>query len=94
MKSCGTPTPRSDTRTDTTPFRSGRVDLASGFYYTRFDNLTVTRVPGYVPYYSELLDDLEMNNLADSKPQLLEEMMDRLREAFKKNPELIGRRLE
>jgi hypothetical protein len=53
------------TWTDTVPFRSGRVDLASGFHYTRFDNLTVTRVPGHPPYYSELLDNLEMNDLAD-----------------------------
>lgn len=52
------------TWTDPTPYLSGRVDLASGFSYTRFDNLSITRVPGYVPYYSALLDDLETRNLA------------------------------
>ncbi len=51
--------------TDTSPFRSGRVDLASGFRYTQFDNLTIERVPGYAPYYTELLDNLELNDLAD-----------------------------
>jgi len=51
--------------TDHAPYLSGRVDLASGFHYTRFDNLTVERVPGYLPYYSKLLDNLEMNDLAD-----------------------------
>lgn len=51
--------------TDAAPFRSGRVDLASGFWYTQFDNLTIERVPGYAPYYTELLDNLEMNDLAD-----------------------------
>ncbi|MGC4092672.1 MAG: hypothetical protein QM756_33290 [Polyangiaceae bacterium] len=43
---------------------SGRVDLASGYYYTRFDNLKVERVAGRPAYYSELLDNLEMSDLA------------------------------
>jgi uncharacterized repeat protein (TIGR02543 family) len=47
------------------PYRSGRVDLASGFYNTQFDNLSVERVPDHVPYYGEYLDNLEMNDLAD-----------------------------
>ncbi|MFV2096056.1 carbohydrate-binding protein [Micromonospora sp. LOL_014] len=51
--------------TDDVPYLSGRVDLASGFHHTRFDNLTIERVPGYLPYYRELLDNLEMNDLAD-----------------------------
>ncbi|MEV6345474.1 sugar-binding protein [Actinoplanes sp. NPDC051851] len=49
---------------DPKPFLSGRVDLASGFHYTSFDNLRVERVSGYPPYYSELLDNLEMTDLA------------------------------
>lgn len=52
------------TWTDPAPFRSGRIDLASGFWYTQFDNLTIERVPGYAPYYTQLLDNLEMNDLA------------------------------
>ncbi|MEU4243771.1 sugar-binding protein [Actinoplanes sp. NPDC026619] len=48
---------------DSAPFLSGRVDLASGFHYTRFDNLRIERVPGHRPYYSALLDNLEMNHL-------------------------------
>ncbi|HEX3027966.1 MAG TPA: sugar-binding protein, partial [Clostridia bacterium] len=50
--------------TDSKPRLSGRVDLASGYYYTRFDNLKVETVDGYVPYYSELIDNMEMNDLA------------------------------
>ena len=50
--------------TDADPRLSGRVDLASGYYYTRFDNLKVETVDGYAPYYSELLDDLETKDLA------------------------------
>jgi hypothetical protein len=49
---------------DPNPRLSGRVDLASGYYATRFDNLRVERLEGYPAYYSELLDDLEMHDLA------------------------------
>jgi hypothetical protein len=52
------------TYTDAKSRLSGRVDLASGYYYTRFDNLKVETVTGKSPYYVELLDDLEMNDLA------------------------------
>ncbi|WP_199789614.1 hypothetical protein [Sorangium cellulosum] len=52
------------TYTDPKPRLSGRIDLASGYYFTRFDNLKVETVDGYAPYYSELLDDLEMSDLA------------------------------
>jgi hypothetical protein len=52
------------TYTDPKSRMSGRVDLASGYYYTRFDNLTIETVDGYAPYYSELLDDLETYDLA------------------------------
>ena len=43
---------------------AGRVDLASGYYFTRFDNLKVRKVEGHPPYYSELLDNLETATVA------------------------------
>ncbi len=49
---------------DPNPRLSGRVDLASGYYYTRFDNLRVETIADQAPYYTELLDDLEMHDLA------------------------------
>jgi hypothetical protein len=52
------------TFTDSKPRLSGRVDLASGYYYTRFDNLKVETIDGSPSYYSELLDDLEMEDLS------------------------------
>ncbi len=52
------------TYTDASPRLSGRVDLASGYYYTRFDNLKVETIDGSAPYYSELLDDQETTDLA------------------------------
>ncbi|MGE5789140.1 MAG: hypothetical protein ACM3ZE_31410, partial [Myxococcales bacterium] len=45
------------TYTDSSPRLSGRVDLASGYYFTRFDNLKVETVVGSPPYYSEVLDN-------------------------------------
>lgn len=52
------------TFTDPKPRLSGRVDLASGYYATRFDNLKVEKVAGAAPYYVELLDNLELSDLA------------------------------
>ncbi len=51
------------TYTDPNPRLSGRVDLGSGYYYTRFDNLRIETVDGFAPYYAELLDNLEMYDL-------------------------------
>ncbi|HWR86362.1 MAG TPA: InlB B-repeat-containing protein, partial [Rhodoglobus sp.] len=50
--------------TDDNPFLSGWVDLASGFHYTQFDDLSVERVAGYLPYYGEYLDGMEQTDLA------------------------------
>lgn len=49
---------------DSNPRLSGRIDLASGYYATRFDNLEVETVGGFAPYYSEFLDNLETTDLA------------------------------
>ncbi len=59
------------TYTDPNPKLSGRVDLASGYYFTRFDNLVVEKLDGYEPYYTELLDNLEMTDLAPVPQQKL-----------------------
>jgi len=50
---------------DPNPKLSGRVDLGSGYYHVRFDDLWVEMVDGYSPYYSEHLDNLEMHDLSD-----------------------------
>ena len=56
------------TFTDPSPRSSGRVDLGSGYYRTRFDDLKVVKIDGHPAYYRELLDDLAMSDLA-SPPQ-------------------------
>ncbi|MEK3885327.1 RICIN domain-containing protein [Paenibacillus sp. PL2-23] len=60
------------TYTDANAKLAGRVDLASGYYHVRFDNLLVETIPGYAPYYTELLDNLEMHTLASTpSPKLI-----------------------
>ncbi|MDR2253149.1 MAG: hypothetical protein LBD97_04685 [Bifidobacteriaceae bacterium] len=51
--------------TDASPVLSGRVDLASGFYWTSFDNLKIEKLDTYAAYYDERLDNMEMTDLAD-----------------------------
>lgn len=50
---------------DPEPRLSGRVDLASGYYQTLYDNLLVETIPGEPSYYNELLDNLEMHDRSD-----------------------------
>lgn len=50
--------------TDPNPKVSGRINLGSGYYHTRFDNLRVQTVAGFPGYYSEFLDNLQMHDLA------------------------------
>ncbi|MBN1171621.1 MAG: RICIN domain-containing protein [Micromonosporaceae bacterium] len=50
--------------TDPAPKLSGRIELGSGYYFTRFDNLRVETVDGQPAYYTGFLDNLEMTDLA------------------------------
>jgi len=52
-------------------WRSGRVQLGSGFYHTYFRNLLVETVDGFAPYYSYVKDDLEMHDLSQNPQQRL-----------------------
>ena len=51
------------TYTDPAPRLSGRVEIGSGYYNTRFDNLRSAPSTASAPYYAELLDNLETNDL-------------------------------
>ncbi|AJQ96197.1 cellulose binding domain-containing protein [Gynuella sunshinyii] len=57
--------------TDANPRLSGRVNFLSGYYHTRFDNLKVEKVSGYPPYYSELLDNMEIYDLQSNPNEKL-----------------------
>ena len=52
---------------DSNPITSGRVAIGSGNTYTRFDNLAVTKIKGYAPYYNEYLDNMETYDLTPEK---------------------------
>ncbi len=52
---------------DENPITSGRVALGCSNSYTRFDNLAVTKIDGYAPYYTEYLDNMETYDLTPEK---------------------------
>lgn len=52
---------------DSNPITSGRVAIGSGNTYTRFDNLAVTKIKGYAPYYNEYIDNMETYDLTPEK---------------------------
>ncbi|MCO7124701.1 hypothetical protein NIE88_02780 [Sporolactobacillus shoreicorticis] len=41
------------------PVYSGRVKLGSGFYKTKFRQLTITKIDGFPPYAKERIDDMD-----------------------------------
>jgi chitodextrinase len=45
--------------TDPAPELAGRVNLASDFYRTGFDNLKIEKIRGYSPYAETLLDNMD-----------------------------------
>lgn len=58
--------------TDENPITSGRIGLGSAYTHTEFDHLKVMKIKGYVPYYTELLDNMETYDLsADKKEKLV-----------------------
>lgn len=59
------------TYVDESPITSGRIALGSGFTFTQFDNLQVTKISDTVPYYTELLDNMETYDLTEEKNEKL-----------------------
>ncbi len=57
---------------DENPITSGRVALGCSSSYTRFDNLAVTKIKGFAPYYTEYLDNMETYDLSEQKNTKLE----------------------
>lgn len=56
---------------DDCPQTAGRVDLGSSFDHVRFSNLKVERIPGFSPYYSQLIDDMHILDWDDAKTHVL-----------------------
>lgn len=47
---------------DPAPQATGRVQLGSGFTFTQFDNLQVTSLDGYTPYYADVIDGMHQTS--------------------------------
>ncbi|SEI11281.1 protein of unknown function [Leifsonia sp. CL147] len=60
------------TYTDASPQATGRIQLGSSFDSVDFDNLKVTTVPGYTPYYSQLIDGMHQTSWADRSTPVLQ----------------------
>ncbi len=52
---------------DPSPITAGRVALGCDYTFTQFDNLAVTKVKGFAPYYTEALDNMEMYDLTPQR---------------------------
>jgi hypothetical protein len=60
------------TYTDASPQATGRIQLGSSFNFVDFDNLKVTTVPGYTPYYTQLIDGMHQTSWADRSTPVLQ----------------------
>jgi len=56
---------------DPEPQAAGRVQLGSAFTFTQFDNLTVTPVDGFTPYYSDVIDGMHQSSWDDSSDEVV-----------------------
>ncbi|MFP3464300.1 fibronectin type III domain-containing protein [Leifsonia sp. SIMBA_070] len=60
------------TYTDASPQATGRIQLGSSFDFVDFDNLKVTTVPGYTPYYTQLIDGMHQASWANRSTPVLQ----------------------
>jgi len=52
---------------DKNPVTAGRIGLGSSYNFIQFGNLKVIKIKGTVPYYTELLDNMETYDLTPGK---------------------------
>ncbi|MGO2529169.1 MAG: family 16 glycoside hydrolase [Microbacterium gubbeenense] len=56
---------------DPSPQATGRIQLGSSFGFTQFDNLKVTPLDGYTPYYTDVIDGMHQSSWADTSAPVL-----------------------
>jgi len=56
---------------DPEPQATGRVQLGSAFTFTQFDNLSVTPIDGFTPYYSDVIDGMHQTSWDDSASDIV-----------------------
>jgi hypothetical protein len=57
---------------DPTPQATGRIQLGSSFNFVQFDNLLVTPVPGYTPYYTTIIDGMHQTSWDNTAQPVLQ----------------------
>lgn len=60
------------TYTDASPQATGRIQLGSSFNFVDFDNLKITTVPGYTPYYTQIIDGMHQTSWANASTPVLQ----------------------
>lgn len=58
--------------TDSTPQATGRIQLGSAFTFTEFDNLKIEQVPGFTPYYTQVIDGMHQSSWANNSTPVLQ----------------------
>ena len=56
---------------DPSPQATGRIQLGSSFGFTQFDNLEITPIDGYTPYYTDVIDGMHQSSWADTSTAVL-----------------------
>ncbi|WP_156759070.1 family 16 glycoside hydrolase [Microbacterium karelineae] len=56
---------------DPSPQAAGRIQLGSAFAFTQFDNLRITPVDGYTPYYTDVIDGMHQTSWDDASQPVL-----------------------
>ncbi|WP_110589541.1 family 16 glycoside hydrolase [Microbacterium suaedae] len=56
---------------DPEPQATGRIQLGSAFTFTQFDDLRVTPIDGYTPYYTDVIDGMHQTSWADTSAPVL-----------------------
>lgn len=52
---------------DENPITAGRIALGSAYTFTQFGHLTVKKIEGRIPYYTELIDNMETYDLSPER---------------------------
>ncbi len=58
--------------TDTAPQAAGRIQLGSSFNFVQFDNLRIQTLPGYTPYYTQIIDGMHQSSWSNTSTPVLE----------------------
>lgn len=58
--------------TDAAPQAAGRIQLGSSFNFVQFDNVRIQTIPGYTPYYTQIIDGMHQSSWSNTSTPVLE----------------------